>query len=107
MVARRKYQARVCTSSDSSSCKDVGPASTSLDKSIRKMKRAMEKADRKIFGKKPKTGEPFRAIHGEVWEKERGKVVGDRPVYVRASGEGGEPPERRSRRRRPAADASS
>jgi hypothetical protein len=96
-VAKTKYVPKVC---EGEVCKAVGKAKATMEQAAKVMQKAMKKASKRRFKKPPKGDFRGNAIHGEVWESERGKQVGDQPVYVGAETYGELLPPRQPRRPR-------
>lgn len=93
-MAKSRYQARVC---DGDVCKDAGKATRSIEQAKKRMVAAQKKLAKKAFRKLPGQDE-LRAVHGEVWETQRGQNVGDKPVFIGAEAYGS--PNRLGARRR-------
>jgi hypothetical protein len=96
-VAKKRYVPKVC---EGEVCKAVGKAKATMEQAARVMQKAMKKASKRRFKKPPKGDFRGNTIHGEVWESERGKIVGEQPVYVGAETYGEPPAPRQPRRPR-------
>lgn len=97
-MAKTRYQPKVC---EGEVCKAVGKAKATMEQAANVMHKAMKKVSKRRFKKPPKGDFRGNAIHGEVWESQRGKIVGEQPVYVGAEAYGELPAHRPRRPRAP------
>jgi hypothetical protein len=96
-VAKTRYTPVVC---EGEVCKEIGKAKATMEQAAKAMQKAVKARSKRKFKRPPKGDFIHNAIHGEVWETQRGKKVGDRPVYAGAETYGEVPAPRQPRRPR-------
>ena len=79
--------------------KEIGKAKGTLEQARKALHKEMKRKGKRKFKRLPSGDIVCNAIRGEVWESQRGKIVGERAVYVGAEGYGEPGPARRTRRR--------
>ncbi len=78
-MAKTRYRVKVC---DGEACKEIGKAKGTLEQAKKALHKEMNRKGKRKFKRLPKGDIRSNAIHGEVWESQRGKIVGEAPVYV-------------------------